>query len=331
MTTGREPRFGNRLCSVVSKVNGEDLAGYAIPFEHRLLVEVAPPWEGDVGASRYYPEGLWDALMAAWRRGSPVGMTAILPDPEYSFTGWTRLVYLRRPRGPFAAYKKTEYLLPDGYLVPAVEALFDAPGGPSRFEEYRRDTRGVRDVVVCTHGSHDACCGKFGYPIYEKLRREYAEPDKLRVWRASHLGGHRFAPTLVDYPESRYWGRLEPWAIEGLASRNVPASELRRFYVGWSGLESRLEQIAEGEILAREGWQWTDYSKEGRVLSVDEGEHRAEVSIEYASPDGTISGSYAATVEENNSVMTLLDSGSEPLQEARQYRVGRLKNTLRTG
>ena len=325
MTIGGERGVEGRLCSVVSRANGEDLAGYGIPFEHRLLVEVAPPWESDVGASRHYPEGLWDALMVAWRRGSQVGMTAIQPDVEYSVAGCTRLIYLRRPNGPFAAYEKKEYLLPDRALVPAVEALFGGAEEASRLEEYRRDTGHVRDVVVCTHGRHDACCGKFGYPVYEWLRREHAEPEKLRVWRASHLGGHRFAPTLVDYPEGRYWGRLEPWAIEGLMLRNGPASDLRRFHRGWSGLESRFEQIAEGEILAREGWRWTGYPKEGRVLAVDEGEHRAEVRIEYLAPGSATPGFYTAVVEETGRVTTLIDSGCEPLQEVRQYRVGHVE------
>ena len=330
MATGEDPGFEGRLCSVVSKANGEDLAGYAIPFEHRLLIEVAPPWGDDVGASKHYPEGLWEALMGAWRRGSQVGMTAILPDPEYSVEGSTRLVYLRKPNGPFATYEKREYLLPDKNLIPAVEALFGEPEEASRFEEYRRDAGHVRDLVVCTHGRHDACCGKFGYPVYEGLRREYAEPDGFRVWRASHLGGHRFAPTLVDYPEGRYWGRLEPWAVERLVLRDGPFSELERFYRGWSGLESRFEQIAEREILAREGWRWTEYLTEGRVLAVDAEERRAEVRIEYASPDGEVSGSYAALVEETGSVLTQIDSGFEPMQEVRQYLVSRLDKNPRT-
>ena len=327
MATREDPGFEGRLCSVVSKESGEDLAGYAVPFEHRLLVEVAPPWEDDVGASKNYPEGLWDAMMVAWRSGSQVGMTALLPDPEYSVEGCTRLVYLRRPAGPFAAYEKIEYLLPHKDLIPAVEALFGEPEAASRFEGYREDTRGVRDLAVCTHGRHDACCGKFGYPIYEMLRREHAEPGKLRVWRASHLGGHRFAPTLVDYPEGRYWGRLEPWAVEKLVSRDGPFPEMGRFHRGWSGLESRFEQIAEGEILAREGWRWTGYLKEGRLLAVDEDERRAEVRIEYVSPDGGVSGSYAAVVEESGNVLTQVDSGPKPLQESRQYRVSRLEHS----
>ncbi|MES1025305.1 hypothetical protein ABN584_20625 [Gloeocapsa sp. BRSZ] len=34
--------------------------------------------------------------------------------------------------------------------------------------------------------------------IYEKLRKEFATLENLRVWHCSHFGGHQFAPTLDD-------------------------------------------------------------------------------------------------------------------------------------
>ena len=102
---------------------------------------------------------------------------------------------------------------------------------------------------------------------------------------------------------------------------------MRRFYRGWAGLRF-YEQVAEREILIREGWAWTGYRKEGRTLEVDEENERAEVRIEYAAPDGDISGAYEATVERSGSVMTLANSGTDPLIEAKQYRVGRLEKVL---
>jgi hypothetical protein len=144
------------------------------------------------------------------------------------------------------------------------------------------------------------------------------------VWRTSHTGGHRFAPTLIDFPEGRYWGHLEPEALEKLVLRKDPASELGRFYRGWAGLSGKFEQIAEREIFAREGWEWTRYLKSGRTLEADESEDRAEVRIEYATQGGN-AGAYEATVETSGTVMTLLDSGPCPLQEVKQYRVSRLE------
>jgi hypothetical protein len=213
--------------------------------------------------------------------------------------------------------------VPNDEVVAAVGALLEGLGVPPRFERYRQETGRVRDLLVCTHGSRDICCGKFGYPVYDLLRRRHAARGELRVWRTSHIGGHRFAPTMIDYPEGRYWGHLEPWAAEKVAARSGPVSDLGPFYRGWGGLRSPSEQVAEREIFALEGWAWTGYLKEGHVLA--SGDDRAEVRIVYRSRDGAVSGAYGATVEATGTVMTLESSGNAELTEVDRYRVVRLE------
>jgi hypothetical protein len=325
MTSGKAwPK--RRLCSVVSKAAREDPAGCGTPFVGYLGMEVAPPWMDDVSESPRFPDGLREAVERAQHAGVIGKFTALFPDPVYSREGYIRTLYLHKPPGPFAAYEKSEYAVPKSEIVPLVEALAEGTDRLSRFERYEEDTSGGRDLLVCTHGSHDACCGKFGYPVYETLRHGYAgaSEKQLRVWRTSHTGGHRFAPTLIDFPEGRYWGHLEPEALEKLVLRKDPVSELGRFYRGWAGLSGKFEQIAEREIFVREGWEWTRYLKSGRTLEADENEDRAEVRIEYATQGGN-AGVYEATVETSGTVMTLFDSGPCPLQEVKQYRVSRLE------
>lgn len=61
-------------------------------------------------------------------------------------------------------------------------------------------------VLVCTHGSRDRCCGVLGgltYAAFKKLKPNW-------VWQSSHLGGHRFAPTLLSFPSGIMYGRLGP-------------------------------------------------------------------------------------------------------------------------
>lgn len=326
MKAGGGVRREDRLCSLVSRANGENPGGTATPLETRLIVETAQPWQRDVLGSRKSAEGLRRIVERAREDGLLGAFAAVLPDREYSRKGHTRVLFLRRPPGPFAVFKKVDFLIPDDELVSAVEALLHGSDGPSALGRYRQGTAGVRDVVVCTHGSRDVCCGKFGYPVYDLLRRRHARRGDLRVWRSSHIGGHRFAPTLIDYPEARYWGHLEPWAAERLVARRGPVSDLRRFYRGWSGLGSPFEQVAEREIFAREGWAWTGYLKKGRILS-SEGD-RAEVRISFESPDGAVSGAYEAVVETAGTVMTLESSGEEELTEVDQYRVARLEKRL---
>ncbi len=58
--------------------------------------------------------------------------------------------------------------------------------------------------LVCTHGRRDACCAKFGIPIYSQL----VELANESAWQCSHLGGHRFAPNLLVLPQGLLYGRL---------------------------------------------------------------------------------------------------------------------------
>ena len=326
MSSSSETRSEIQLSCVVSEANGEEPAGSAAPFADYLLVEVAPPWKEDVITSRRFPEGIKESVERARNAGYLDKLTALKPDPEYSREGHLRMILFRRPPGRFfATYEREEYVAPHGEIVPLIEALTVGPEKLSRFARYREDTSHLRDILVCTHGSRDVCCGKFGYPLYEELHQKYAtgsEVRRLRIWQTSHVGGHRFAPNLLDLPEGRYWGRMGPEALENLVFRNGPVSDLHQFYRGWAGLGSSFEQIAEREVFASEGWKWTGYPKAGEVLETNG--DRAEVRIEYQSAEG-IPGAYEATVEGTGSVATLVNSGTGPLQEAQQYRVSRLE------
>ena len=59
--------------------------------------------------------------------------------------------------------------------------------------------------LVCTHARHDACCALFGRPAYSALAHAY--PDN--TWETSHVGGDRFAASLVILPDGRYYGGLD--------------------------------------------------------------------------------------------------------------------------
>jgi hypothetical protein len=313
----------NQLCSVISRNNGDDPIGSATPFDGCLMVEVPPPWREDVADSKHFPAGLWDVVRRVWDAGHLGKFAALLPDEEHSVPDHTRVFYWRRPAEAFAAYEKEEFVVPAAELVPFLKSYFERPGELARFEEYRRDTASVRDLVVCTHGSRDVCCGRFGYPVYRELKRGYAS-DELRVWRSSHLGGHRFAPTLMDFPEGRYWGHVEEDALENIVRRTGEFAEAGRFYRGWAGLGSKFEQIAEREILIREGWRWTRYAKRGKLLEVDDEETAATVRIDFTAATGE-PGAYEADIRAAGSVLTLASSGAGPLDEVTQYRVERLE------
>lgn len=313
---------------MVSTAAGEDPAGSGGPFGALLALQIAPPWRRDVTESTPLPAQVRDAVAGLREAGRADKVLGLVPDAEYSSDDRLRLLLWRRPGDePFALYEKHEYLVPEAELAALVRALAD-PRELPRFEEYREET-GARDVLVCTHGSRDVCCGRFGYAVYDFLRSGHAAPGDLRVWRTSHLGGHRFAPTLLELPEGRYWGHLQIGAAEDIVTRGRPPSGLAAFYRGWAGFGSHFEQIAEREILAREGWAWSGYRKAGEVLQTGDDGAWAEVRVTYKSPDHNTTGAYEALVERDGSVMTLANSGTGPLEEAVQYRVTRLDKVAR--
>lgn len=95
-------------------------------------------------------------------------------------------------------------------------------------------------VLVCTHGQHDSCCGRRGYPLFDALRKR----EGLEVWQCSHIGGDRFAANAVVLPWGLYYGPVEPRDADALADTIANDDILLPAYRGRSSL-SRPAQAAD--------------------------------------------------------------------------------------
>ena len=75
----------------------------------------------------------------------------------------------------------------------------------------------IPEVMVCTHGRHDKCCAKFGQALYAQFQRGIENRGlSLNLWQSSHLGGHRFAPTLVHLPSGESHGHVTSEQVPSL-------------------------------------------------------------------------------------------------------------------
>jgi hypothetical protein len=305
-------------CSLYTRTVGEEPAGTAPAHARYFIFELPLPWAPDVEDSRHFPAGLLPILKGSGKAGRPIKVRCVVPDTDYSLPGQVRAWYLEQPEGPATAFRKAEYLLPPDQLLPLAEAL--AGGHAAPFEGYRVASEGVRELMVCTHGAHDVCCGSFGAPLWRVLREQYAAPSqgRIRAWRISHLGGHRFAPTLADFPEGRFWAHLEPALLDLLVYRNGPVEPLRSHYRGWAPAGRQGEQLVEREAFLREGWAWTEWPK-----SITAGEG-GRVRIDY--PGGT----YEATVTMTGTILMRGDCGG-PLKETPQYAVTDFRHAKKDG
>lgn len=106
--------------------------------------------------------------------------------------------------------------------------------------------------LVCTHGARDRCCAKWGMPVFQRLCQLAGEGAPARVWQASHLGGHRFAPVVLTLPDGYVYGRVGMGDTDpavGEADTLFAATEAGRIY--------DLERL-RGRACLNSAAQWVD-------------------------------------------------------------------------
>ncbi len=70
-------------------------------------------------------------------------------------------------------------------------------------------------ALVCTNGTRDRCCALHGRPLAAELAGAdghdggHGSGGGHAVWETTHLGGHRFAPTMLVLPHGYAYGRLD--------------------------------------------------------------------------------------------------------------------------
>jgi hypothetical protein len=178
------------LCADTARERGDAMQGTALNVQRFLLVEHPGPWAFDaLGESGIDPEVLGQLLAA------------------------TRLAHARtlliRRHGRIANTGERQW------------AVADVTGGGIQWGTWRDDADllAARDalaqpsadwstepaLLVCTHGRHDTCCAIRGRPVAAALAERHGE----RVWECSHVGGDRFAPSVVVLPDGTYYGGLD--------------------------------------------------------------------------------------------------------------------------
>jgi hypothetical protein len=181
-----------------------------------------------------------------------------------------------------------------------VTIVYEHDGGP--FRRYRRRGPGPTDgeVLVCTHGTRDRCCGSLGTSLALAL----TPAAGWRVHRTSHLGGHRFAPTALVLPQGTAWAWLDAGLLTAVLERSRPVADLRAHYRGSTAMAAPALQLAEGAVFAEVGWSWLDETRSGTTVAA--GPDRWEVRIE------STAGDWEAVVERLGTVPQPVCGGPPP-------------------
>ena len=256
-----------RGCALANLLAGEDPIGSATPFDQLFLLQVPPLWERIALDTAAVPAGVRQALVPAAQ--AKKSAYVLLIDGQASLAeGESRVIFYRKPWGPEAAYVASEYLVADHATAELIRKLSEQDLARAAKETstppegflgihlpgLRRLPDPTRDLHVCTHGERDGCCGTYGEAAYRRIAGA-ALPPGTRAWRISHFGGHRFAPTLMDLPSGRIWGKLTEPTLDAIVHRSGSVSDLSTMYRGWCALHPA-GQFLERELFARRGWSW---------------------------------------------------------------------------
>jgi len=264
------------FCAIANRQSGEDLIGTAGHYQTYVLIECPLPWDAKVFSSKRIPLELRQYIKAIKAERS-IQFLAINRGVSSSANSITLMVYENTvpsgmSSGAAPSVPKSITELATGYrgyefqidnLTQVVDCL-DAHWQGDRLGKPITQ----KDILVCTHGMRDKCCAKFGQPFFREATQS-AKQGKLpntRVWRVSHIGGHRFAPTAISLPDGRYYGRLTLSALQSIITRCGSINQIRSVYRGWGLLPAPL-QVLERQLLLHHGWSWLDYSLTYRTLS----------------------------------------------------------------
>ncbi|AFY47504.1 hypothetical protein Nos7524_1631 [Nostoc sp. PCC 7524] len=314
-------KMSNFFCSDYTRQLGEDVIGSATDYQTYILVECPLPWVSNAFDSKWVPKNLQILVEEVTQSKLPIRFLLIANELTHKVEHTTLLIY-QKQEGLSHGYNKYEFQLPHIEQVAGVVKKWlwgKMPG-------YEIETSVSRDILVCTHGSHDKCCARYGNPFYFNAAAtiDNLNLENIRIWKSSHFGGHRFAPTAIDLPEARYYGLLDQDSFRAILQRSGDIDCLNQVYRGWGILPSAI-QVLERDLILRHGWDWFNYKVAGRILeqSLDNNTILGELTVEKSS--GSLFTYQAKLVKDSTKTVELKSSCSaERTSVFKKYKVENL-------
>ena len=168
-----------QLCSTAARHADADPAGTAAEFTEFLLIEHRQPWSRSVAD---------DAVSASFPADAAKEVAARATLRPHAI----RTVQRGVDADPMIIHGTVGS---GSAMTRLATPALDAPGDP---------LTGLL-FAVCTNGKRDRCCAQLGRPLAVALHSEFGD----RVIEISHLGGHRFAATMLVLPWGYAYGFLD--------------------------------------------------------------------------------------------------------------------------
>ncbi|MEV5609604.1 sucrase/ferredoxin-like family protein [Streptomyces sp. NPDC052225] len=186
-------------CATASRDLAEPLAGTAATARTWLLIEQPGPWGAKALTSSHLDPDVGRALEAA-AEGTGVRVALIRRPGRHAdcHAPARHQVYVAHTAPGNAWLRSTTVDDPE-----VLTHLDFASLGAGEHGGFGAPHVGAPLALVCTNGKRDRCCALLGRPLASEL----ALSGEEGVWEVTHLGGHRFSPTLLVLPYGYAYGR----------------------------------------------------------------------------------------------------------------------------
>jgi len=227
---------GSKFCSLITLETGEPLAGTA-PFAKHFILITWPKkyWQYEALDSKGgFPEGLKEWMKV---QSEIIGKVSIRLVSHKELSNESADIYI---------YPEKIYY--SNILPEEIYGVLKSHFQNECNSEYTAKNIEKDHILVCTHGRHDKCCAKFGQELADNLRIHFRDQhDNIEVFDSSHLGGHRFAPTMIDFPSGSAYGHLKTEEITDYFETRKLGMVYAQAYRG-SVFLPELVQVAEAYV-----------------------------------------------------------------------------------
>ncbi|TAF57691.1 MAG: sucrase ferredoxin [Oscillatoriales cyanobacterium] len=222
------------FCADASKCVQEDIIGTGTNYQTYVLIECCLPWESEAFNSKQVPQNLRDLVEEVEHSKQKIRFLLINSDKHKCANNRKVLIYDNKSQELFEGYEKHEFNASNIYEVAGIVKSYLAGEVP----DCEVGNNQSRDILVCTHGSHDRCCARYGNPFYAQATALVSELElsDVRVWKS-----------------------------KSILTRSGDIECLNQVYRGWGILPNQI-QVLEREFIIRYGWDWFNYKVSGCIV-----------------------------------------------------------------
>ncbi len=204
---------GGPRCSTGSAMRDESIVATASAGRRWLLIEVSGGWG-------------WSAFVGSPALDPAVGRAIVRRAEDEGY----RILAIRRPGRARRAGRWRWAIVdtePGSESVRWGEAATPDELVHAPFVDGAGTPSSEPIIAVCAHGRHDECCAVRGRSVAADVAERYPE----WTWECSHMGGDRFAATMLLFPHGINYGRVDhadaPFLVEEYVEGRIVAEHFR--------------------------------------------------------------------------------------------------------